>query len=184
MQQDNYLQIRKAVLGILALSCLILIFLLWIIYVEREADGIIPWTKNLPVINTGLNALTAIFLIAGFWAVKRGKINIHKLFMFSATGASLLFLIGYIFYHYGHGETAFLGQGWIRPVYFFILISHIILSAVQLPLILMTYFFALTKRFSTHKKIARWTLPIWLYVSVTGVLIFIFLVIYNNIPVL
>ena len=168
-------QTKKPVIIILILSFVILASILWVIYLKRQPENIIPWTRHLPVVNTALNALTAILLMGGYWAIKSGKRDMHVKFMLSAMTASFLFLIGYILYHYGHGETAFMGQGWIRPLYFFILISHIILSAVQLPLILMTAFFALTKRFSAHKRIAKWALPIWLYVSTTGVLIFVLL---------
>ena len=99
--------------------------------------------------------------------------------MVAATGTSLLFLVGYILYHYFHGESRFLGQGFIRPVYFFVLISHIVLSAVQVPLILLTHLFAWTGKFSSHRKVARWTFPVWLYVSTTGVAIFAMLRIFN-----
>ncbi len=179
MQGNEESQVKKAVASILALSFLILAFLLWIIYSKKNLEHVISWTANLPPVNTALNALTAVFLIAGFSAIKKKQRKRHIRLMCCATMTSFFFLIGYILYHYGHGETAFLGQGWIRPVYFFILISHIFLSALQLPLILITHFFALTKRFSYHKKIAKYTFPIWLYVSITGVLIFILLKLYN-----
>jgi putative membrane protein len=93
--------------------------------------------------------------------------------------ASTLFLVSYIAYHSMHGDTKFAGQGLVRPLYFFILISHITLSAVILPLVFLSLFFSLSGRFTRHKAIARYTLPIWLYVSVTGVLVFVFLEIYN-----
>ena len=95
--------------------------------------------------------------------------------MVAAFLASALFLVGYLAYHYVHGDTKYLGQGWLRPVYFFILISHILTSALALPLCLTTLFFALRRRFDRHRRIARIALPIWLYVSVTGVLVFFFL---------
>ena len=179
MQANEKLRIKRAVFSILALSLLFIIFLLWILFSKDKSDNIIPWTVHLALVNTVFNALTAVFLIAGFWAIKKGQKKRHIRMMYLAASASFLFLIGYVFYHYGHGETAFLGEGWIRPVYFVVLISHIILSAVQLPLILITYFFALTKRFSHHKRIAKYTFPIWLYVALTGVLIFVLLKLYN-----
>ena len=179
MQGDERLRIRRAIFSILVLTLLIIAFLLWILFSKNNSENIIPWTVHLPLVNTIFNALTAFFLITGFLAIKRRQIKRHIRMMCSAAITAFLFLIGYIFYHYGHGETAFLGEGWIRPVYFFILISHIILSAVQLPLILITYFFALTKRFSYHKKIVKYTFPIWLYVSLTGVVIFTLLKLYN-----
>jgi putative membrane protein len=92
----------------------------------------------------------------------------------------LSFIFSHLTYHHFHGDTKFLGQGWIRPIYFFILISHIILSVINLPMILTTLYYALDKRLSEHKKLARWTLPIWIYVSVTGVLVYAIL---NHWPV-
>jgi putative membrane protein len=101
--------------------------------------------------------------------------GVHKRFMLAAFVASTLFLVSYVIYHSLHGDTPFQGVGVIRRVYFFILISHILLTTVALPLILITFAFALTGKFAAHRKIARFTLPAWLYVSVTGVLIFVFL---------
>jgi putative membrane protein len=98
--------------------------------------------------------------------------------MLSALGASTLFLISYITYHSLHGDTKFAGQGAIRPVYFFILITHIALSAMVLPLIFSSFFFSLSARYRLHKKVSRVTMPIWLYVSVTGVLVFALLKLY------
>ena len=95
--------------------------------------------------------------------------------MITAFAASSLFLIGYIIHHTVHGDTRFLTEGWLRPVYFFILVSHIILSIAVLPLVLTTFYFAACRRWSAHKALARWTYPIWLYVSVTGILVFLFL---------
>jgi putative membrane protein len=101
-------------------------------------------------------------------------------FMLSATAFSALFLVSYITYHYFHGDTKFPAHGWIRPVYFFILITHISLSMVALPLILGTLWWALRSEFRFHKKIARWTFPIWLYVSVTGVIVYFVLRAYTT----
>ena len=95
--------------------------------------------------------------------------------MLGATASSAFFLIGYVTYHYFHGDTKFTGLGWIRPVYFSILISHIGLSIVSLPLIFAALWFALTGQFHSHRRVARWTFPVWLYVSVTGVLVFVLL---------
>lgn len=100
--------------------------------------------------------------------------------MASATLSSALFLVCYIIYHSYQGDTKFLAEGLIRPVYFFILISHILLSMVAVPLVLLTLWFAITQRFTSHKKIARWTFPIWLYVSVTGILVYFVLHNFNT----
>lgn len=126
----------------------------------------------LPSLNAGLNATSAFLLILGFVLIKQGAWTGHALCMCSALGTSTLFLISYLTYHYFHGATPFPGQGWIRPVYFGILISHTILAVAVVPLALVTLFHALKSRFERHVKIARVTFPIWLYVSVTGVLIY------------
>lgn len=126
----------------------------------------------LPALNATLNATCALLLGAGFLFIRRRKILAHKICMVSAFTVSVLFLVSYLTYHYHVGSVKFEGQGWIRPVYFAILISHTILAAVILPLALVTLSRALAARFDKHVKIARWTLPIWLYVSVTGVVVY------------
>ena len=153
------------------LSFLVISFLVWLIYFKPAADlaGEISWVQALPILNAFLNTLTTFFLITGLTFIKKNKIDWHKRAMFAATTTSGLFLISYIAYHHFHGDTKFLALGLIRPIYFGILISHILLSVVQVPLILSTLYFALTKQFIRHRKIARITFPIWLYVSVTGV---------------
>jgi putative membrane protein len=133
----------------------------------------------LPAVNALLNGLSACFLTAGFIAIRKRRINVHRRFMVAAIISSALFLISYIVYHNAHGDTPFQGTGFVRPIYFFILISHISLTTVALPFILVTFFFALTSRFDAHRKIARFTLPAWLYVSVTGVMIFFLLKIFS-----
>ncbi|HKJ68728.1 MAG TPA: DUF420 domain-containing protein [bacterium] len=129
----------------------------------------------LPTINAILNGLSAVLLSLGYGFIRRGNMRVHKRFMIAAFGVSALFLISYLIYHAQVGSTAFTGQSWIRPVYFFILITHIILAAVIVPLAIITLIRALRERFALHKKIARWTLPVWLYVSVTGVLVYVML---------
>ncbi|MDO9181615.1 MAG: DUF420 domain-containing protein [Bacteriovorax sp.] len=163
------------IIGILSFS--VISFLVWLIYFKPAADltGEISWVGLLPSLNAFLNSLTSIFLITGLTFIKQNKISWHKKSMFAATGTSALFLISYITYHHYHGDTKFVATGAIRPIYFGILISHILLSIVQVPLILSTLYLALAKKFVRHKKFARITFPIWLYVSVTGVLIFVIL---------
>ena len=126
----------------------------------------------LPSLNAGLNATSALLLILGFIFIRQGAWTAHALCMCSAMGTSTLFLISYLTYHYFHGATPFPGQGWVRPVYFTILISHTVLAALVPPLAIVTLTRALRSQFDRHAKIARWTFPIWLYVSVTGVLIY------------
>jgi putative membrane protein len=152
-------------------------FLFWLLY-ARHAGGNASTLSFLPAVNAGLNATTSIFLIRGYLAIRAGDRALHAFCQKSAFVFSALFLICYILYHSVHGDSHFAGQGFVRPVYFFILISHILLSIVALPMVLTSFFFALTSRFATHRKWARVTLPIWLYVSLTGVLVFAFLKIY------
>lgn len=124
-------------------------------------------------LNATLNGISAVLLAAGYTAIRLGKKETHKKFMISAFVVSCAFLISYLIYHYRVGDVKFQGQGWIRPVYFTILISHIILAAAIVPMILVTLRRAWLERFDRHKIIARWTLPLWFYVSVTGVIIYL-----------
>jgi putative membrane protein len=159
---------------IAVLSIAVAAFLIWLIYFKgREAAP--DWVASLPAANATFNSLSALCLIGGYINIRRRRIAIHKRFMLSAASFSALFLVSYITYHYFHGDTKFPGQGWIRPVYFLILISHIGLSMVALPIIFATLYFALSSKFQIHRKVARWTFPIWLYVSVTGVVVFFIL---------
>lgn len=159
-------------------SALALGFLFWLIYLRQGAapgEAVNPIFAHLPAVNALLNSTTAAFLVRGWFAIRGGNRAVHSFCMKTAFIVSVLFLGCYILYHSVHGDTPFPGQGVIRPVYFFILISHILLSMAVLPLILGTFYFALTSRFETHRKWARITLPIWLYVSLTGVLVFFLL---------
>ncbi len=126
----------------------------------------------LPSINAALNSASALLLVAGYLFIRSQKIMAHKLCMLSAFTTSTLFLISYLTYHYQVGSVPFKEQGWIRAVYFTILISHTILAAGIVPLVLITLIRALKGRFERHKRIARWTLPLWLYVSITGVIVY------------
>lgn len=152
-------------------------FLFWLLY-ARHAAGNAASMSFLPAVNAGLNATTSAFLIRGWFAIRRRERALHAFCQKSAFVFSALFLVCYILYHSVHGDSHFQGQGLVRPVYFFILISHILLSVVALPMVLTSFYFALTARFDVHRKVARVTLPIWLYVSLTGVLVFLFLKIY------
>jgi putative membrane protein len=126
----------------------------------------------LPKLNAMLNGGSAILLAAGYVFIRRRQIAAHLSCMLSAFGLSILFLISYVLYHFHAGSRPFTGQGWTRPVYFVLLVTHVVLAAAIVPLALTTIWRALTGRFDRHRKIARWTLPIWFYVSVTGVVIY------------
>jgi uncharacterized membrane protein YozB (DUF420 family) len=124
-------------------------------------------------LNATLNGTSAVLLIAGYVAIRSGKVAVHKALMISAFVVSTAFLISYLAYHYRVGHVAFQGQGWIRPVYFTLLLTHTVLAAVIVPMILVTLRRAWLERFDKHRVIARWTLPLWIYVSVTGVIVYL-----------
>ena len=124
---------------------------------------------NLPHVNAVLNAISAFLLVLGFLRVRKKRVAAHRGFMLAALASSVCFLVSYLAYHAHAGSVRFQEQGWIRPVYFAVLISHTVLAAAVVPLALATVWYALTGRFERHRRIARWTLPIWVNVSVTGV---------------
>jgi uncharacterized membrane protein YozB (DUF420 family) len=124
-------------------------------------------------LNASLNAISAVLLSGGYAAIRNGKIVVHKVFMVSAFLVSSVFLGSYLVYHYRVGHVAFHGQGWIRPVYFILLASHTTLAVVIVPMILVTLRRAWLEKFDKHRVIARWTLPLWLYVCVTGVIVYL-----------
>lgn len=128
------------------------------------------WTKVLPHVNAVINSLTSILLISALIAIKNKNIGLHQTFMRFAFILGACFLVFYVIYHLTNPSTKFLGEGGIRYVYFFILISHILLSLIVLPFVLRAMFFAWTQQFEEHKKVAKIAFPIWLYVSITGVL--------------
>jgi len=131
---------------------------------------------DLPAVNGTLNGLSAIFLTAGFVFIKKKNIRVHRNCMISAFTTSVIFLICYLTYHiFVHHVTIFKNPAWFRPIYLTILITHLVGAIVIVPLVLMTLNRALKERFELHKKIARWTWPIWMYVSVTGVMVYLIL---------
>ena len=141
------------------------------------------WVGWLPFVNAGFNSLSAICIdAAASLAIRRRKRDVHRRWMLTALASSAVFLVSYVTYHALHGDSLFLGQGAIRPIYFVILISHIVLSVVALPLVLSTFYLSLSGRFPQHRRLAQWTFPIWLYVSVTGVVVFALLQIYGAVP--
>jgi len=167
---------RTVLSSIVILSAGIIFVLFWLIYLREPAPEEGSFNLSfLPAVNALLNSMSASCLILGYLAIRKGNQTRHIKMMLSALTFSFLFLISYLTYHTFHGDTSFQGEGWIRPLYFFILISHISLSAVVLPLVLTTVYYAATGNFNQHPKIARVTLPLWLYVSVTGVLVYLML---------
>ena len=131
--------------------------------------------SDLPALNATLNGLSALFLATGYILIRRGDRVNHQRAMLGALGASSLFLVSYVVYHANVGSKPFPGQGSIRAIYFSILVTHVVLAAVILPLALVTATRALRARFDAHVRIARWTFPLWMYVSITGVVIYLML---------
>ena len=126
-------------------------------------------------LNASLNGASAVLLAGGYAAIRGGKIAVHKAFMIAAFCVSSAFLASYLVYHYRVGHVAFQGQGWVRPLYFVLLLTHTVLAVVIVPMILVTLRRAWLERFDRHRIIARWTLPLWFYVSVTGVIVYLML---------
>ena len=134
-----------------------------------------PEYAIFPAVNATLNGSSAVLLLIGRWFIGRGRISIHRAFMIAALVTSSAFLVSYLYYHAHVGSVHFQGQGWSRPLYFSILISHTILAAVVVPMVIITLSRALRERFDRHRAIARWTFPVWMYVSVTGVIVYVML---------
>ena len=162
---------RPAIVAIVAVSAAAISFLLWLLYMHHPPSSFASRLNFLPTLNAVLNGLSAVALVVGFSFILRRKIAAHRASMMTAFVFSSIFLVSYILNHALHGDTHYPDTGPVMYVYFTLLISHIILAVVALPMVLTTFFFALTGRFGQHRKIARFTFPIWLYVSVTGVVV-------------
>jgi putative membrane protein len=169
----------SVVAAIIAISVIASLFLCWLVYGHAPSDVTGTHLLFLPALNALLNALSAIALVTGFLFIRSKRVALHRASMFTAFVFSSLFLVTYITNHTLHGDMKFHGVGGIRDVYFPLLISHIGLSVMALPMILITFFLSLSGRFPAHRRLARWTFPIWLYVSVTGVIVYAMLATYR-----
>ncbi|HUD73504.1 MAG TPA: DUF420 domain-containing protein [Terracidiphilus sp.] len=165
---------RAAIATILAISAAATLFLFWLIYVHPAAASSSQYAF-LPALNALLNGLSATALLIGYTFIKSRRIAAHRAAMMTAFGFSTLFLVSYIAHHALHGDVRYPIHAALRSVYLPLLASHIILAIVALPLVLVTFFFSLSGRIPQHRKIARWTFPLWLYVSVTGVVTYVML---------
>lgn len=163
-----------AIAAILAISAAATIFLFWLIYVHPAAAASTQYAF-LPAMNAVFNGLAATALLIGYTFIRAGRIRQHRAAMITAFVFSTLFLVGYIAHHALHGDIRYPVHAALRSVYLPILASHIILATLTLPLVLVTFFFSLSGRIPQHRKIARWTFPLWLYVSVTGVVAYVML---------
>ena len=169
----------RALSFILLFSAAVVAFLFWLIYFKPTQAYSSKIIAALPALNATFNGISSVLLVAGFLAIRRRNIALHLRLMFAALISSALFFVSYVVYHHFHGDTKFLGTGVVRPVYFFVLISHIVLSVVVVPMILTSFYLSLAGRLAAHRKVSRFTFPIWLYVSVTGVLIFVMLKLFS-----
>jgi len=149
-------------------------FIAFILFRRSGAPGSVD-LGFLPGVNAVFNGLSATSLVLGYVAIRKKNMHVHRMFMVAAFAFSALFLVGYLSYHFVHGDTKFTGSGAVRLVYFSVLITHIVLSISVVPLALTSFYFAFTRSFDRHRKLNRVFLPIWLYVSVTGVVIFLML---------
>jgi putative membrane protein len=165
---------RAAIAAILVISAAATAFLFWLIYVHPAAATSSQYAF-LPALNAILNGMAATSLLVGFTFIRSRRIRAHRAAMITAFGFSTLFLISYIAHHALHGDVRYPLHAAFRDVYLPLLTSHIILAIVALPMVLVTFFFSLSGRIPQHRKIARWTFPIWLYVSVTGVITYVML---------
>ncbi|UOQ65242.1 DUF420 domain-containing protein [Hymenobacter volaticus] len=160
----------KVTLGILAAAVPLVVAVLYYFPETFRIPG--AQVKFLPALNAVLNSLTAICLVVGYMFIRNKQVLQHRAMMGTAFLISSLFLISYVIYHSQEASTKFGGEGAIRYVYFFLLLTHITLAIVTVGLVLFTLYFALTQQFEKHRRIARWTFPVWLYVSVTGVIVY------------
>lgn len=165
---------RPAIAAILAISAAASAFLFWLIYVHPAA-GTSSQYAFLPALNALLNGLSATALLIGYTFVRARQIKAHRAAMMTAFAFSTLFLVSYIAHHALHGDVHYPSGAPLRAFYLVLLLTHIVLAVVALPLVLVTFYFSLSGRIPQHRKVARWTFPLWLYVSVTGVITYVML---------
>ena len=165
----------RAVLWVIAVVSAVALLLLATLMLGRGATSVAPTVGVLPTVNALLNTASATLLTAGFVFIRRRRVAAHRACMLGAFAVSVMFLVCYVVYHAYAGSRPFAGRGWIRPVYFVLLVSHIVLAAAIVPLALTTIYRGLSAQLDRHKRLARRTLPIWLYVSVTGVIVYLLL---------
>ena len=169
VSRDRPFWIVNGVVSVVALSILAYLLLL------RHGSGDPTALGFMPAVNASFNGLSAVLLVLAVVAIKNKKVTRHQTLMLSAFASSSFFLVGYLAYHYVHGETKYPGTGGMRITYLAMLASHVILSIPVVPMCLAAFYFAFRRNFVTHKKITKFLFPIWLYVSVTGVLVFLML---------
>lgn len=168
--KTNENTIKKVITAVSVAIPIVVAVLMLIPGREKNEESVL---SNLPLFHAILNASTAFCLIIGYIFISQKNIKLHRLSMLSAFLLSSIFLVSYVIYHATHPPTKFGGEGFIRPIYFFILISHIILAAAIVPLALFSIYYGIQNKIEQHKKITKYTLPIWLYVAITGVIVYV-----------
>jgi putative membrane protein len=163
-------RVALSVIGLV--SSLVVVAVGFLLLGRQPQIGAARDVSALPAVNAVLNGTSAALLTAGYVFIRQRKVTAHMTCMLTAFGVSSLFLVSYVMYHYHAGSRPFTGHGWIRGVYFTLLISHLVLAALIVPFALTTIYRAWRGQFARHRRIARWTLPVWLYVSVTGVIVY------------
>jgi putative membrane protein len=166
---------RNLYLAVAAISAVAVAAITWVLYLRDRSGTDTARLAFMPAVNASLNAVAAAAQVMGFLAIRAKKQNLHRGLMLTAFGASALFFLGYLAYHYIHGDTHYPGAGPMKIAYIALLITHVVASIALVPMVLITLFNAVRGRFAAHRKLARFTLPVWLYVSVTGVLVFVML---------
>ena len=173
MEQTTILQKEKNANLLINVVSVVIPVVVALILGIRQKFELGSWTTYLPHVNGVINSLTSVLLVVGYYFIRQKNVVAHRRTMTVAFVLGAFFLVGYVLYHVSNESTTFGGQGWVRPVYYFLLISHIALSVVVLWFVLRAVYFALTRQFVLHKKMTRWALPIWLYVSTTGVIVYL-----------
>ncbi len=172
MQTSPLIDSQKKYNGIIKILAIAIPLAFAFLFGIRTKIDIGSWTKFLPHLNALLNSLTALLLIVGYAFIKKMNIRMHRLTMLAAFGLGSLFLVSYVLYHLTNPSTPFGGAGFVKIIYYILLISHVLLAAIVVPFVLYAVYYGLSNQIDKHKKVVKWTLPIWLYVSVSGVIVY------------
>lgn len=163
---------KKFLILIAILSIAIPVVVAMLFFMPKEGSSKVD-VSFLPTLHAILNSLTSCALVIGYYNIRKGNIKVHRAAMATAFGLSSIFLVSYVTYHFLGERTIYGGDGYLKLFYYFILLTHIVLAVVIVPLVLLSMYFALTEQFNRHRRISRWTFPIWLYVGITGVLVYL-----------
>ncbi|MCH6234964.1 DUF420 domain-containing protein [Cognataquiflexum rubidum] len=181
MEQSNLVSSEKGIIKwIWVIAVIVPVLVAILLFMPSKIEVASDWVYFLPHLNAVINSAATVALVAGAIFIKNGNIAYHRAAMTAAFGLGAIFLVSYVVYHATAESTTFGGEGWIRPVYYFILITHIILAAVALFPILLAYYYGYTDQRAKHKKVVKFAFPIWLYVTVTGVIVYLMISPYYN----